>query len=63
MRIKILKALTIMATIIMLLSACAIDSDSWIPYIVCGISSAWLVFMTIANMPKGSDGHGPRKNI
>lgn len=62
MRVKILKALTIVAVIVMLISACAIDSDSWIPYIVCGISNAWLVLMTIANMPKG-DHHGPRKNI
>lgn len=63
MRVKILKALTIIAIIVAILSACALDSESWLPYTACGISSAWLFLITIANAPKGSDGRGPRKNI
>lgn len=63
MRVKILKVLTIIAFIVFILSACTIDSETWIPYIACGVSSAWLFLIAIANSPKGSDGRGPRKNF
>lgn len=62
MRVKILKVLTKIAIILMILSACALDSDSWVPTIICAISGAWLVLITIANTPKG-DHHGSRETF
>lgn len=62
MRVKILKALTIIASIIFLVSVSCLDNGFWWPCITGGISAAWLLLMTIANMPKG-DYYGPRKNF
>lgn len=62
MRVKILKALTIIAIITFILSGCCLDSESYIPMIACGISGAWLVLIVIANTPKG-DHYGARKNF
>lgn len=57
MRIKILKIITVINLMIALLSACCLDSESWLPKIACLISSAWLLLIAIANTPKGSDHH------
>ena len=48
-RATILKAITALAGIIFMLSAFAVDSDSWIPFIICMASGAWLGFMALAN--------------
>lgn len=53
MRIKILKFLTTIAVLAAIFSACLIDSDSNIPYIVCLISISWLGLILWANMPEG----------
>ena len=45
----ILKSITWIAGILFLLSACAIDSPSWIPTIVCVVSMAWLGVFAYAN--------------
>lgn len=52
MRVKILKIITAIALVVWVLSVCCIDSDSWIPFITCGVSELWLLLMTIANMPR-----------
>ena len=49
MRNKILKAVTTVAAIAFILSGCALDSQSWLPHIICGVSLLWLVLMVIAN--------------
>ena len=45
----ILKAITCIAGIMFLVSACAIDSPSWIPTIVCMVCMAWLAVFAYAN--------------
>lgn len=55
MRVKILKIITVINLIIAILSACCLDSESWLPEILCLISSAWLLLIAVANTPKGSD--------
>lgn len=62
MRIKILKIFTFIAIINCIIFGCMLDSESYIPIIICGISAAWLLLIVIANTPKG-DHDGPRKNI
>ncbi len=49
MRNKILKAVTTVAGLAFILSGCALDSQSWLPHIICGVSLLWLVLMVIAN--------------
>lgn len=41
-----------LSIIVFVLSALCIDSDSWIPTIVCGVSEAWMAFIFICNLPK-----------
>lgn len=45
----ILKSITYAAFIMFLVSACAIDSPSWIPTIVCVVCMAWLGLFGYAN--------------
>ena len=49
MKNKILKALAYMNFIAWCIAACAIDSDSWIPFIVVVITSLWLGLFGYAN--------------
>jgi hypothetical protein len=49
MKNKILKAISGVAAMVFITSGCALDSQSWLPYIVCGVSLAWLVLFFIAN--------------
>lgn len=46
---KILKATAWIMGILFLVSACALDSDSWIPHIVCMVSLLWLALFAYAN--------------
>jgi len=46
---KILKGLTIISLVAFIVGACALDSNSKIPLIVCGISSIWLTLIAAAN--------------
>ena len=48
---KILKAVTVLAVIVALISAMCVDSESWIPTVILGISVGWLALFTIANVP------------
>lgn len=48
-----------LAIIVFIVSALFIDSASWIPTIVCGVSEAWMAFIFVANLPKkGEKKHG-----
>lgn len=55
MRIKILKGITKLCIIVGLISACCLDSESWLPKIICLVCSVWLLLIAVANTPKGSD--------
>lgn len=46
---KILKGLLDVCVGLAILSACAVDSDSIIPLIVCGVSLAYIGLIVIAN--------------
>ena len=48
MKNKILKAVTTVAAMAFILSGCALDSHSYIPHVICGVSLLWLVLMVIA---------------
>ena len=49
MKNRILKTTTVIMAVLFLLSASAIDSNTYIPHIVCAISEAWIVLFLIAN--------------
>lgn len=49
MRKKVLKAVTIIAAIMFMLSVCALDSDSYIPIIIAFACEGWLALMAYAN--------------
>lgn len=49
MKNRILKTITVIMAVLFLLSASAIDSNTYIPHIVCAISEAWIVLFLIAN--------------
>ena len=45
----ILKVVACIMGILFLVSGCALDSDSWIPYIVCFVSLLYLAWFAHAN--------------
>jgi|GEM_PF-2495465 len=45
----ILKTITYFAALLFLVSACAVDSPSWIPTIVCCVCMIWLTLFAYAN--------------
>ena len=49
MKNKILKAWAYLNLIAWCIAACAIDSDSWIPTIIVGITTVWLTLFAYAN--------------
>lgn len=49
MRNKILKAVTTVAAVAFIVSGCCLDSQSWLPHIICGVSLLWLALIVIAN--------------
>lgn len=46
---KILKGLLKVSVILATLSACAVDSESYIPIVVCAISLGYIALFVIAN--------------
>ena len=50
-----------LSVIVFVLSALCIDSESWIPTIVCAVCEAWLLFILICNLPKKQKGE--KKNV
>ena len=49
MKKKVLVTINYIAVFLFMLSACALDSDSWLPYIVCVVCEVWFFLMLIAN--------------
>jgi len=49
MKNKILKGITWVAGVTLLLSACALDSDSYLPHVICTVCLAWLVPFVLIN--------------
>lgn len=49
MKNKILKTITFMATMGFIIAGCALDSESYLPAIVCAVCLAWLMLFVIAN--------------
>ena len=49
MKNKILKAINYIMAIIFLLSICLLDSDTWIPCIVCFVCEIWFAIFVFAN--------------
>lgn len=49
MRKIIVKTTAAIMGIAFLVSGCMLDSESWIPFIVCMISAAWLALFAYAN--------------
>lgn len=56
MRIKILRFITGVAAISWAVSGSMLDSDTYIPHVICLISSLWLVLILWANMPEVENG-------
>ena len=49
MKNKVLKAINFIVAIIFLLSICLLDSDTWIPCIVCFVCEIWFAIFVFAN--------------
>lgn len=49
MKSKILKTIAWITAIVGIISACCLDSDSYIPSIVCGICAFWWILFGYAN--------------
>ena len=49
MKNTVLKAITAISTGLFIVSACAMDSVSYIPVIVCVVSMTWLALFAYAN--------------
>lgn len=49
MKNKVLKTITALAVICYTVGACGLDSDSAIPYIMCGVSLLWIGLFMYAN--------------
>ena len=49
MKNKVLKAIAYIVGTLWIISACAIDSESWIPTIVCAVRTAYLALFSYAN--------------
>lgn len=45
----ILKTVAYIMVFLFLVAGCALDSDSWIPHIVCIVSLLWLALFAYAN--------------
>lgn len=49
MKNKILKTINFIVAIIFIISGCMLDSDTWIPYIVCFICEIWFAIFVFVN--------------
>ena len=49
MRVKTVKGLAYLATVSAVISGCCLDSESYVPMIIFGISIAYLFLICIAN--------------
>lgn len=51
MRIRLIKTSCIVAAIVFFISACMLDSITWIPFILCLVSLIWLGIVAHVNYP------------
>lgn len=49
MKNTILKIITFILALVFIFCASAVDSESWIPYIVCCVCIVWFAIMIYAN--------------
>lgn len=49
MKDKILMGITHIMVAILFIAGCGLDSDSVLPYILCGISLVWIALFTAVN--------------
>ena len=49
MKNKILKSITGIMAVMFILAASALDSDSYIPHIICAVSEVWFILFLLAN--------------
>ena len=49
MKNKILKTITGIMAVLFVLAASALDSNTYIPHIICAVSEVWIVLFLIAN--------------
>lgn len=54
----ILKGMNYMMALVFVLSALAVDSASWIPTILCGVSALWLLLATYIAEQKKIESEG-----
>ncbi len=58
MKRKTIKKLNALAFIVWILSGSSVDSESWIPLIVCAIATIWLgLFLDDGKKRKGGECH------
>lgn len=49
MKNKILKTITGIMAVLLILAASSLDSDTYIPYIICAVSEVWFILFLLAN--------------
>ncbi len=55
-RTRIIKLSCYIAAVVFLISATALDSATWIPFILCCLAVSWLTLVGVANDPyRGKD--------
>lgn len=55
MRTRVIKGSCIVAAITFFVSACMLDSMTWVPFILCLVSLAWLGIVAQVNWPYRKD--------
>ena len=51
MRTRVIKGSCVVAAIVFFVSACMLDSMTWVPLILCMVSLAWLGIVAQVNWP------------
>lgn len=49
MKNRILKSITGIMAVLFILAASSLDSDTYIPYIICAVSEVWFILFLLAN--------------
>lgn len=55
MRRRLIKASCVVAGIVFFVSVCMLDSMTWVPFVLCLVSLAWLGIVAQANWPYRKD--------
>lgn len=63
MRKKLIKTSCVVAAVVFFASACMLDSMTWVPFVLCLVSLAWLLLVAHANIEwKGEDKDAEQAN-